>query len=513
MTPYTDYAERVSAGAPTVRTGSRLPGLERRTLGPVQVFAQSVSGAAPAAAMATTPAIAAGTAGNGVGWSFVAATAVALLIAGCIGQFTRRMAAAGSLYSLAAKGLGPVGAFACGYALLIGYGLLVSASLAGSAGYLLELAARLGLPVPSPVAAGAVVLLGCAAAAFAIRGIRLSARVVLLVEGVSIALMLVVFGLLVGGGGVDWPAAATDGDPSAAVAGVLPALSAFIGFEAAASLGVEARHPFRTIPRAVRWTAAGAGVMYVCAAAVQVAGFAGLPGSLAGQQDPLTALASAQHVPWVPPLLDAGLAASFLACALATANSLVRVVFSMGTEGVAPRRLRRTHRTYRTPHLAVAVALPLVTAPPAILAGLGIPLRRALELLVQASTVGYLVAYLLVCLAVPFFLRSIGESTPGAVTAAAVTVPVLAAAVVTFTATMADGGLGVTLAALTTVGVLWYGVLRVRRPGRLARIGVYDETSLADVLGGPDPESGAKGSRETPHTDHPDPGSAPEDPA
>lgn len=136
MTPYTDYAERVSAGAPAVRAGSRLPGLERRTLGPVQVFAQSVSGAAPAAAMATTPAIAAGTAGKGVGWSFVAATAVALLIAGCIGQFTRRMAAAGSLYSLAAKGLGPVGAFACGYALLIGYGLLVSASLAGSAGYL-----------------------------------------------------------------------------------------------------------------------------------------------------------------------------------------------------------------------------------------------------------------------------------------------------------------------------------------------------------------------------------------
>ncbi|KPI05519.1 hypothetical protein OK074_4438 [Actinobacteria bacterium OK074] len=496
-----DYPRHVTAaagGSTPVRAGLRLPGLERRTLGPVQVFAQSVSATAPAAAMATTPAITAGTAGGGVVWSFVAATALALLIGACVGQFTRRMAAAGSLYSLAAKGLGPGAAFACGYALLIGYGLLVSASLTGCAQYVLELLARIGLSVPT-AAGGAliVVTLATAVAACTIRGVRLAARVVLLVEGISITLMAVVFGLLASGGGVEWPAALNGGPtgvtPGAVAAGVLPAFAAFIGFESAASLGVEARRPFHTVPRAVRWTAALAGVMYVGAAAVQVAGFAGGgavgqlahgSGTLAGQTDPLTVLATADRLSWVPPLLDAGLAASFLACALATANALTRVLFSMGTEGVAPRALRRTHGAYRTPHMAVAFALPAVTVPPVALLAAGVPVRRCLELLVQTATVGYLVAYLLVCLAVPFFLRGIGELTRAAVAGPALAVPVLAAALIAFTTSTMAARLALPLAVLLTTGTCWYALLRLRRPGALAGIGVYDETSLADVLGG-----------------------------
>lgn len=492
----TTYPEQVAAAAAAaraagVRPGPRLPGLDRRNLGPVQVCAQSVSATAPAAAMATTPAIAAVNAGSGVVWSFVAATVVALLIGACIGQFTRRMAAAGSLYSLAAKGLGPTGGFACGGALLIGYGLLVSAALTGSAVHLLALLARVGAPAASgPVVTAVIVLLGVAAAFFAVRGIRLSARVVLLVEGVSITLILAVFAVLLSHG-VSWPAVAHRTEPygggsgiGGVAAGVLPALGAFIGFESAAALGVEARRPFRTIPRAVQWTAGTAGVMYICAAAVQVMGFAAIPADLAGQSDPLGVLASAQQLPWISPLLDAGIATSFFACALATANALVRVLFSMSTEGIVSRGLHRTHRTYRTPYAAVAVALPVTTAvPPAVLAA-GVPADRALDLLLQAATVGYLVAYLLVCLAVPLFLRRIGESTPGPVAAVLVVVPVLVAALAAFAASAVGNEFAVVFAVLTGAGLLWYGWLRRRRPDRLAGIGVYDETSFADLLGG-----------------------------
>ncbi|WP_078960597.1 MULTISPECIES: APC family permease [unclassified Streptomyces] len=489
MTTYPEQVAAAAAQAAGVRPGPRLPGLDRRNLGPVQVFAQSVSATAPAAAMATAPAMAALNAGPGVVWSFVAATVIALLIGSCVGQFTRRMAAAGSLYSLASKGLGPAAGFACGGALLVGYGLLVSAALTGCAVHLLKLLARIGAPVASGAAVAVViVVLGLAAAFFAVRGIRLSARVVLLVEGASITLILAVFGLLLGHG-VSWPAAPHRTEPGGGgiggvAAGVLPALGAFIGFESAAALGVEARRPFRTVPRAVRWTAGAAGAMFICAAAVQVLGFAAVPEGLAGQTDPLGVLASAQQLPWISPLLDAGIATSFFACALATANALVRVLFSMGTEGIAPSGLRRTHRTYRTPYVAIAMALPVTTAVPLTVLATGTRAERVLDLLLQASTVGYLVAYLLVCLAVPFFLRGIGESTPGPVAAVVVVVPVLVAALWAFAGSAAGSSYAVVFAVLTGAGLLWYGWLRRRHPSRLAGIGVYDETSFADLLGG-----------------------------
>lgn len=88
MPPMTTYPEQVAAAAARaagVRPGPRLPGLDRRNLGPVQVFAQSVSATAPAAAMVTAPSMAAVNAGSGVVWSFVAATVIALLIGSCVG--------------------------------------------------------------------------------------------------------------------------------------------------------------------------------------------------------------------------------------------------------------------------------------------------------------------------------------------------------------------------------------------------------------------------------------------
>lgn len=463
-----------------LRPGPRLPGLDRRTLGPVQVFAQSVSAAAPTAGMAAAPAIAASTAGSGTVWSFVIATVVALLIAGCVGQFTRRMAAAGSLYSLVAKGLGPAGAFACACALLVGYALLVSAALAGAATYLHALLGRTGASAGASVAV-TTLLLGLGVAACAVRGIRLSAWVVLLVEGLSITLMLTVFGLLLGGDVSGLPTPATHAaEPAGAFGGVaaavIPALGAFIGFESAAALGVEARRPFRIIPRAVTWTAGVAGVMYVCAAAVQV--------SLSEHARvlPLDVLASAQRLPWISTLLDAGIASSFLACALATTNALARVLFSLGTEGLAPRGLRRTHRVHRTPHLAIAVALPVTTVPPTAMIVGGVPAERVLDLLLQASTVGYLLAYLLVCLAVPPFLRNIGESTTVPVAVSLAVVPILLTALGAFAVSVPGGAFALTFAVLAAAALAWYVWLRRRLPVRLAGIGVYDETSMADVL-------------------------------
>jgi amino acid transporter len=100
--------------------------------------------------------------------------------------------------------------------------------------------------------------------------------------------------------------------------------------------------------------------------------------------------------------------------------------------------------------------------------------------LLTVATCGFLLAYLLVCLAAPVFLNRIGELTWPAVMVSAVVVPILLAVLVTFVIT--NPATTYPLAALTAVGVAGYGWLRRRRRTELGGIGVYDETTTADVL-------------------------------
>ncbi|WP_219419396.1 APC family permease [Pseudonocardia nigra] len=468
-----------NGGLAGLRRRSPVHGLDRRGLRPLEVLAQSVSSAAPAAGMATVPAIVAATAGTATVWSFVLATAVALLVGACIATFTRRMAAAGSLYSLTAKGLGPAAAFACGAALLAGYAVLVMAALTGAAIYTDALLGRLGWRAPPVVGAVAVVLLAAVAAGLVLRGVRLSARIVLAVEAVSIALMVVIFTVLLAGPQVPAPAAGTAGGSFAGVAaGVLPALGAFIGFEAATTLGVEARRPFVSVPRAVLGTAGVVGLLSLLAAHTQVVGFAG---ALGGQPEPVVSLAAAHGTPWLAVLLDLGIITSFVASTLATTNALVRVLFSMARDGIVPRALGATHRRYRTPHVAIAVALPVAGAVPAALLAAGVPGLTVLRGMLTVATAGYLVAYLLVSLAAPLFLRRIGELTVAPVVVTAIVVPVLAGVCGAFVVSALGGAVPVVLGALVLAAVAWYAVLRAWRPRELAGIGVYDEPSVADV--------------------------------
>jgi amino acid transporter len=293
--------------------------------------------------------------------------------------------------------------------------------------------------------------------------------------------MLVVFTLLIVGGMPGGaPVAMPDPGPGGIVVGVLPALAAFIGFEIATLLGAEARTPFRSVPRAVTLTAAVTGVLYVFAAQVQVLGFATTPGGLAGQAEPVIALAAAKGWGWIPALLDVGLVMSFFACALATSTALARVVFSLARDGVVPAALGRTHRRFRTPHVALAAALPVVVGVLVVALVAAVPLGTVLVGVLTAATCGFLLAYLLVCAAAPVFLHRIGELTTAAVVVSAVIVPILAIVLVAFVVTTPSAaGLLVGVAAVGVAGYLW---LRVRRADALAAIGVYDETTAADVL-------------------------------
>ena len=76
---------------------SPVSGLARRSIGFVDVLAQSVSAAVPSAAAITIPSIVATVAGNGSLRAVAGTLMLSLLVATTVNQSTRRMSATGSL--------------------------------------------------------------------------------------------------------------------------------------------------------------------------------------------------------------------------------------------------------------------------------------------------------------------------------------------------------------------------------------------------------------------------------
>ncbi|MEJ2866592.1 APC family permease [Actinomycetospora sp. OC33-EN08] len=472
---------RATRGIPGLRARSPVAGLRRRTLGPLGLLAQSVATTAPAGAMAAVPLLVTTAAGRDAPWSVAIAAVLVGLVVASTAVFSRRMAAAGGLYSFTAKGLGPGGAYACAVAMVLGYGLLVAAALVGASWYARALVERLWPVDTTAVGVAVVLLLSVAIAACAVRGVRLAGRVMLVIEGVSITLILVVLvALAVRVQSAPVPPL-PPGGPAGVAAGVLPAVAAFIGFDSATALGVEARRPFASVPRAVAVTAGGAAALYLVAMLVHLAAPAVLPAlTVAG---PDGGPGAAVIGDWAPVLIDAGIIASFGACTLAALNTLVRVLFSLAREGVAPALLGRTHRRYQTPAAAVGLAVPLLALPPVVGTLAGIAPQDLLGGLLAVATVGFLVAYLLVCLAAPRFLRRIGELTPGVVVTACVAVPALAAVVVVAVASPAGPWLPATVGIVVLAAVAGWVVLRRTHAAELDGMGVYDETTASDLHG------------------------------
>lgn len=481
-------------GGPDPGATRRLPrrspvdGLRRHGITPTEALAQSVAATAPCGAMAITPAIVVGAAGSGALVSFVVATAVCLSIAASVRHFATRMRATGGLYSYAARGFGPAGALLTGWSAVLGYATVSMAGLAATGLHLADLALLAGLRpgwAATTVAAGSVALAGVATWVLLRRGVRLSARVTLVVECVSIVLVVGVLAVLLVR---VWPTAdlaaafAWDVRPDALAVGTVVAVSAFVGFESATTLGVETRRPLVSVPRAVSTTVPLAGTLYLFSTAVQSIAFTGTDAAGSGSGVPLADVVAAVGLPGTRAALDLCVAASYFGCTLASTSALVRVLFSMGRERVLPAPLGRTHPRFSTPATALAVVLPVIVCVPVLLVVLA-HRDRVLADLLTLSAFGYLGSYLAVCVAAPLFLHRIGEATGRASalswTTAAVVALTLGYAVLSYGSARPATAVAF-IAAVVVGGALAVATAR-RSPGGLARVGVYDETVAADL--------------------------------
>ena len=472
---------------------SPVEGLSRRKLSFYPVFAQAVAAVAPAGSMAVIPALLFpalifGSAGPNLVLTFGTAMAVMILVAFCLRPMAKRMAAVSGLYSYTAKGLGQRAAITVGWSAVFGYALVAMAGLLVVGTYVVQLFISLGFPLTDPKVIAVLVVLAATGSAclLMVRGIRISAWSTLLIESISIGILAVLMIVYLAftapkvsiGSVFVW-----NGNFDSLSIGIVVAVSAFVGFESPTTLGGEAYKPFVNIPRAITWTPLVTGALYLLAVTAQEVALKEAPLSITASSTPLSAL-FAQNSPLFAALLDLGIAASWLACAIASGNALARILFCMGREGVAPRLLGRTHPVYRTPSMAIMVVMPVVASVPIIIILSGVSPEQALVRLFTLGAYGYLGAYILAGASLPFFLRRIGESTYASWVLGAATSLVLGLVIwKSATVSIQTGNLQVIIyGGVLLASVLYATFLRHRFPERLASVGIYDETRESDLF-------------------------------
>jgi len=161
--------------------------LARRSATGFEVFGQSLAATGPSIAIAGTVAVVFLTAGKGTIWSYVLATVVVVLVGYNITVFARRTAAAGSLYTYTASGLGRGAAFAGGWGLIFGYVGIAAACLAATALYFGAFLVKTGVNAETRAWQIPLILVfGVLTVVLPIRGVRVSTHVAVILEIISL---------------------------------------------------------------------------------------------------------------------------------------------------------------------------------------------------------------------------------------------------------------------------------------------------------------------------------------
>ena len=303
----------------------------RRQLGLPEAVGLSLSIIAPTMAMAFNVTLAVGAAGAAAPLAFAIGTVLLAIVGLSFVAFAKREPGAGSAQAYVAKRFGPRAGFLTGWALLLSY-LCFGSGTAVLVGNFLAAAIRPFGAAP----AGLWLAVAFAALGFSLwlswRDMRLAARLMLAMELVSI-LAIVWLGVrvlnTVAATG-PLPLAPFHPDLASGWAGIGAALVfavlSFAGFEGAATLAEETRHPQRAIPVAVLGTVLLAGVFFVFTAYVQVVGF-GLDhlADLAKDSAPLETLALRYGSPQLGMALNIAAAMSAFSCVLGSLNAAARM--------------------------------------------------------------------------------------------------------------------------------------------------------------------------------------------
>ncbi len=390
-------------------------GLRREALSPLETLAQSVSTIAPTTTPAATIPLVCALAGNGTWLAYALATVAIFLVALCIARFARYSASPGSLYTYAGMILPPWLGATAAWSLLLAY-VATGSSVIGGFYHFANLLLRDATGHGASAALLAVLVTGISVW-IAWRDVKISARLMLWMEAASVSVIIIVVLLVLARHGLalDWDQLKLRGMTGSGLRlGLVLALFSFVGFESATTLGAEARNPLKTIPRAVIQSAVLGGAFFTVCAYAEVLGFRASGQDLGSSLAPMHVVAGVAGVPLLGLLIDIGALVSMFAGTLACITAAARVLLLMAHNGLAHGSLRTTHARNETPSFAVVVTGIAAVLPVLVLAVRGASGLDVYGWLGSLATYGFIVAYGLVCVALPRYLRNHGALRPGA---------------------------------------------------------------------------------------------------
>src|SRR3954469_24919423 len=335
------------------RTTRSFEHLREHSIGLSQVLFQSITHMAPAAAVAYSLYISVPAARQALPLSVALALIACICAAASIGQLAKLFPSAGGMYTYAARSLGPAAGFMVAW-LFILFEPLVAPFLYLEFGWAMHevMSTEVGWHYSGQWWIW-VLLMAVVVFLLTYRDIRLSTT-----AGVILgAFEIVVFGAL-----ALWMLLSNAGDLNAqpfnpdhaqggwngVFRGMVFAILAFIGFEAAAPLGEGAKNPRRTVPCAVVGSALLIGLFYVLCAYSWVfgAGFENFVDQATGA-DPWRNLGKVfWSTGWI--IVFLAICNSIVANSNAAVNAATRVFYSLARNRLAPRQLGHTHPEYKT---------------------------------------------------------------------------------------------------------------------------------------------------------------------
>lgn len=386
------------------------PGL-RRSLSIWQVLALSIGLMAPSMAANINPQVSARSVGRAVPLAFALAMVGILFVSYGFVRLSQRMHTSGSVYGLVGATLGPRLGAVAGWALMGCYAILMVTTASTAGLFATDLLGSTGVWASPPTWAPYLVGVAAIIAAWALASLpaRGGTAAILAFEAVTVAAIAVVSVVVVArllghsaptGQRFSWQEfslPAGTGLTGAALGAVFGFLS-FAGFEAAATLGEEAHHPRRDIPRAIFLTVAVGGVFYIVVSAVEVLGFGtsnagteafAASGSLLGD------LGHSYVTAWIGDLITFGTTISAVGCCTACLVGSSRLLYSLARDGRGTTSpLASVSPRWGTP--TAATTLVAVTAT-AILVGMaagGIPAFNSVAYSGQIGTLIILAVYI-----------------------------------------------------------------------------------------------------------------------
>jgi amino acid transporter len=344
-------------GAPLTTT------LQRDQIGLLGATMQAITHISPAIAALFFTQFVISLAGITAPLAYVAGFIIVLLLGSTLVQLSKHLPSAGGYYTYVSRAVSPRAGFLTSWMFIL-YSPIAAGPVYAFFGFILqnELNSQYNINIPF-LWALSVVIFAPVIAYMQIRGLKLSAKALVITGGLE---MLIVLALAVSGFISPGPGGVTVSvfDPSkwlgfsSFALAVVFSVQGLTGWEAAAPLGEETTDPKRNVPLSVYLSIVIIGVYLVIVFWGVISGFG--PNNVADiiNDKELPALDLARRLwgaGWI--LILIAFLNSVIGNGLSTANVSTRMWYSMARSGSFPKALAKTHPTHKTPVNAILLQM------------------------------------------------------------------------------------------------------------------------------------------------------------